>query len=293
MQVCIESEDAATTPLTVGSCTVAAGGATNPLETISAGSLRHVQLRRLPSTESRSVPAPDINRSPGPVIRPVELLNRRKVYVDGPQLVGSSSSELATIAVAGDGTITPLLGDHSHNRAEQPRQQHDSSTCVAVVGSRQISPASCNSESAASGVGACGLCGLMPHCAILDSAKARKIRGNKVIVEEEPGASSTEALKSAEKGGSAHVGLKPAVTDSSATAVVGGVSKSRISKYNSSSMDRSVDSIGSCSLDVDADSTDFSGIVVRLLLFPFVLNMRVVLRKFVARPENGRTRNGL
>lgn len=270
MQVCIESEDAATTSLTVAesNSTVAAGGAaSNPLETTSAGSPRLVQLRLLPSTDSRrvSVPAQDNNNnSPGPVIRPVDLLHRRKVYVEGPQLVGSSSSELSTVAVAGDTTIPLVLGTRNCNRAENPREQPDNLTCIAaptvVVGSRQISPASCNSESAASGAGACGLCGLMPHCAILDSVKARKIRGNKVIFEEEAGASSTETLKGVETtGGSTQVGLKPAATESSSAAVVG-VSRNRISKYNSTSMDRSVDSIGSCSLDVDADSTDFSGI---------------------------------
>lgn len=189
--------------------------------------------------------------------------------MEGPrQLVGSSSSELSA--------------DTNYRIREHQQQQRQNYSDI-VVGhtnncSRQISPASCNSESVASssagGTGACGLCSLMPHCAILEgssSAKARKIRGgNTVIVEEElplPTAAETR-----ETVGASSRTLQNVVANNSSRpgellgcgvgGTVGTTSarhNSRMSKFNSSSMDRSVDSIGSCSLDVDADSTDFSG----------------------------------
>lgn len=137
----------------------------------------------------------------GSAIRPVELLHRRKIYVEGPsQLVGSSSSELST----------PVTADANYRNRE--RQNYCDTPSVVAVGQlqakslRQISPASGNSESVAtSNSGAGG------------------------------GA-----------GGEGELGIVPVAKNH------------RMSKFNSS-MDRSVDSIGSCSLDVDADSTDFSG----------------------------------
>lgn len=184
------------------------------------------QLRSIPPAQSPSV-VTCLDAGSGAIARPVELLHRRKIYVEGPrQLVGSSSSELSA--------------DTNCRSKERP-----SGSGGGVVNcSRQISPASCNSESVASTVGACGLCGLMPHCAILEgSAKARKIRGGNTVIVEEQDLDSVGAAAAA-------AALPPPQG-----------AKNRMSKFNSSSMDRSVDSIGSCSLDVDADSTDFSGTI--------------------------------
>lgn len=186
--------------------------------------------------------------------------------MEGPrQLVGSSSSELSA-------------DTNYRNREQQQQRQHYSDIVVGHSNncSRQISPASCNSESVASssagGTGACGLCSLMPHCAILEgsnssSAKARKIRGGStVIVEEELPLPATAETR--ETVGASSRTLQNVVAANSRPGellgggTVGATSarhNSRMSKFNSSSMDRSVDSIGSCSLDVDADSTDFSG----------------------------------
>ena len=218
--------------------------------------------------------------NPPTAFRPVELLNRRKVYVEGRrELQVSSSSELSSPVVGAGLTATnatATLDNCSNHRDQAVGQQSNNS--------RQISPASCNSESVASsnvGSGTCGLCGLMPHCAILESssssAKVRnKLRGgNTVIVEEElpPAATSATAtldggssrtlqeIGSSGKAEAAVAGTATATTTTTAAVVGSGVNRnaSRMSKFNSSSMDRSVDSIGSCSLDVDADSTDFSG----------------------------------
>lgn len=222
--------------------------------------------------------------NPCALTRPVELLHRRKIYVEGPrQLVGSSSSELSTAALNAGGIATTTSDVNYRNR----ERQTNGDTPPSGVGqqqsnnSRQISPASCNSESVASsnvGSGSCGLCGLMPHCAILEagssSAKARKIRGNTVIVEEEaPETKTTAAGLDKDNSGAAATGSRlqqqqqrvsssRSAAGGELTAAGGGATGAknhRMSKFNSSSMDRSVDSIGSCSLDVDADSTDFSG----------------------------------
>lgn len=191
------------------------------------------QLRSIPPAQSPSV-VTCLDAGSGAIARPVELLHRRKIYVEGPrQLVGSSSSELSA----------------DTNCRSKERPSGSGGGCGIVIGgpvncSRQISPASCNSESVASTVGACGLCGLMPHCAILEgSAKARKIRGGNTVIVEEQDLDSVGVAAAA-------AALPPPQG-----------AKNRMSKFNSSSMDRSVDSIGSCSLDVDADSTDFSGTI--------------------------------
>lgn len=232
----------------------------------------------------------DVSAADAPALkRPVELLHRRKIYVEGPrQLVGSSSSELSTAAT-----------NVNYRNRERPNDDTATSNGVALVeqqqqqqsnNSRQISPASCNSESVASsnvGTGSCGLCGLMPHCATLEgSARARKNRDtNTVIVEEETLPKVADRESGRARGGGC--GAVAVVASSRTQQQQGGrgshgqnrtagagesagsattVGKShRMSKFNSSSMDRSVDSIGSCSLDVDADSTDFSGTAIRRL----------------------------
>lgn len=222
---------------------------TYQVDVISYPTTRH-QWRRQTATDSNIVAAPPISETSenivSQVVRPVELLHRRKVYVEGPPIVESTSSEVSTV-------------NSPNCRSKDCRT---SPTIAPCNGSRQISPASCNSESVASGAGACGLCGLMPHCSILDggSAKARKIRGNTVIVEEE-----TETA-TAEHGNLATTLAKTAkpksvVSEAAATVNSCAIESNRIGKFNTPSMDRSVDSIGSCSLDVDADSTDFSGTV--------------------------------
>lgn len=194
-----------------------------------------------------------------PVIRPAELLHRRKLYIQGPrQIVGSTSSEFSTAV----NNNHPEAGNQRQNYCDQPKQQ--SNSC------RQISPASCNSESVASSAGGgCGLCGLMPQCAIRESGSSgnRKIRGNSTIVEEEATTtgcpeSGNSRLLAANRTAAGEQQQQPQATTTTAK-------NHRMSKFNSSSMDRSVDSIGSCSLDVDADSTDFSGSTQLInLLYP-------------------------
>lgn len=163
--------------------------------------------------------------------RPANLLNKRKQYIEysASHYLNSSSSF---------SEVSPASG-------------RDLEKSVANTG-RQISPASCSSEVA---VKSCGLCGLMPSCASSQNQSKDK-PPDKITHQKGTIEASDDGTAKCESSHIQNKVRKSSILET--TTQSNSVNKSKDHKFDSS-MDRSVDSIGSCSLDVDADSTDFSG----------------------------------
>lgn len=108
---------------------------------------------------------------------------------------------------------------------------------------RQISPASAGSDHVTR---SCGLCGFIPVVCTKRNNVSCERECSAIIIDDHLPAKAPN-----------HIYLLNTPSAESAT-IVGG--NKLLPQRENRSMDRSVDSIGSCSLDVDAESTDFSGI---------------------------------